>query len=306
MTKNDFKKLLNLTINDTYFMFDNKYYKQKEGLSMGSPISGTLANIFLCHHESKWLNDCPTDFKPIYYRRYVDDTFVIFKKKDDAVKFLNYLNNQHQKISFTMETEQNNEIPFLDVLIKRSNRTIDISIYRKPSFSGLGVNFISKCYENFKLNTFSTMFYRAFRLSSSYENFHKEIEFLKTFFSQNGFIPRTFNKKLRIFLNNIFCPPPKKYGPKKQELFIKMPYFNDETNNFFKSKLNEIFNKYLPQIKPNIIFFNYSKIKNFVNHKERLPNTLDSMVVYLFSCPNCQLAYIGSTKECIFFRYQDH
>ena len=43
-----------------------------------------------------------------------------------------------------------------------------------------------------------------------------------------------------------------------------------------------------------------------VNHKERLLNTLDSMVVYLFSCPNCQLAYIGSTKKCLISRYQDH
>ena len=36
----------------------------------------TLANIFLCYHKSNWMKDCPKDFKPVYYKRYVDDIFV--------------------------------------------------------------------------------------------------------------------------------------------------------------------------------------------------------------------------------------
>ena len=124
------------------------------------------------------------------------------------------MNSRHEKISFTMETEENCQIPFLDLLIKKSNNEIDTSIYRKPTYTGLGINFISSCYENFKLNAFNTMFHRAFRLTSSYENFHNEIRFLENFFSQNGFIPSIFQKKLRAFVNSIFCPLLQKYGPK--------------------------------------------------------------------------------------------
>ena len=85
-----------------------------------------------------------------------------------------------------------------------------------------------------------------------------------------------------------------------------MPYFNDDANTYIKEKVNEILNKYFPQIKPIVIFNNHFKIKNFVNHKEKLQKTFESMVVYSFSCQSCQLEYIGSTKKCIFSRYQDH
>ena len=60
------------------FLFNNQLYIQLDGAPMGGSISPTQANIFLCHHEENWINNCPSEFKPIFYRRYIDDTFVIF------------------------------------------------------------------------------------------------------------------------------------------------------------------------------------------------------------------------------------
>ena len=64
--------------------------------------------------------------------------------------------------------------------------------------------------------------------------------------------------------------------------------------------------KYFSKHQIVLVFFNNYKIKNFINHKETLPKTFESMVVYLFSCPSCQLGYIGSTKKCIYSRYHEH
>ena len=55
---------------------------------MGSPLGPTLANIFLCYHESNWPKDCPKNLKPIYYKRYGDDIFVLFNKPEHAQFFL--------------------------------------------------------------------------------------------------------------------------------------------------------------------------------------------------------------------------
>ena len=55
---------------------------------MGSPLKSTLANILLCYYESNWLKDCPKDFKPCYYKRYVDDIFVLFNKPEHVQFFL--------------------------------------------------------------------------------------------------------------------------------------------------------------------------------------------------------------------------
>ena len=41
--------------------------------------------------ESKWLRDCPNDFKHVFYRRYIDDIFVLFSSPDHADKFREYL-----------------------------------------------------------------------------------------------------------------------------------------------------------------------------------------------------------------------
>ena len=71
-------------------MFNNKYYKQVDGVAMGSPLGPALANIFMCSFESKWLCDYPNDFKPVFYRRYINDIFVLFSSPDHAMIKLSY------------------------------------------------------------------------------------------------------------------------------------------------------------------------------------------------------------------------
>lgn len=75
------------------------------------------ANIFICSLEQKYLNGCPTEIKPVLYRRYVDDTFCLFKHRDHIDKFLEYINNFHSNIKFTVDVQEDNKLPFLDVLV---------------------------------------------------------------------------------------------------------------------------------------------------------------------------------------------
>ena len=93
LSKKLFKQLLELSVLNSFFLFNGKLYKQLEGLGMGFPLGPTFANIFMCFMEQKWLSDCPLDFKPVYYRRYIDDTFLLFRDKSHVTHFLNYLNS---------------------------------------------------------------------------------------------------------------------------------------------------------------------------------------------------------------------
>ena len=79
----------------------------------------SLAKSFLAHYEQIWLNDCPDEFKSVYYKRYVDDIFVLFQSPHHLEKFNEYLNTKHVNIKFTSEKEVNVSLPFLDVLISR-------------------------------------------------------------------------------------------------------------------------------------------------------------------------------------------
>ena len=50
-TKTDFHELLTVTLSESLILFNNEYYKQIDGVAMGSPLGPTFANIFLSYYE---------------------------------------------------------------------------------------------------------------------------------------------------------------------------------------------------------------------------------------------------------------
>ena len=71
------RQLIYLCTKESVFLFNGKLYTQCDGVAMGSPLGPLLANVFICNFERKMLDECPNDFKPLVYRRYVDDTFSV-------------------------------------------------------------------------------------------------------------------------------------------------------------------------------------------------------------------------------------
>ena len=171
-----FKYSLDLAVKESFFIFNNCLYKQSDGVAMGSPLGPTLANIFLCYYESLWLDECPPIFKPIYYRRYVDDCFLLFRDKEHASLFLNYLNTRHKNITFTIEHEVDQCLPFLDVLVHKENNKLYTNVYRKQTYTGLGLNYFSYVPQLFKLNAIKTLVFRAYNICCSWQYFHQERE----------------------------------------------------------------------------------------------------------------------------------
>ena len=109
-------KLFKFATCETNFLFNGKFYDQIDGVAMGSPLAPVLANLFMGHNEKLWIENFQEN-PPSHYRRYVDDIFSVFNNSFEAKEFFNYINTRHPNIKFTMETEVNKIIPFLDVLI---------------------------------------------------------------------------------------------------------------------------------------------------------------------------------------------
>ena len=75
--------------------------------------------------------------------------------------FLHYLNGRRNNIKFTIEFELNDEIPFLDILLKRNlTSSFSISIYRKKTFTWWD-SFTPRKY---KINLVRTLTYRFIRI----------------------------------------------------------------------------------------------------------------------------------------------
>ena len=60
-----------------------------------SPVGAALANAFLLQFEKNWVQNCPSDLKPHYNCRCVDDIFVLFSSSKPLEPFRNFLNCQH-------------------------------------------------------------------------------------------------------------------------------------------------------------------------------------------------------------------
>ena len=59
INKSEFKVLLSLATQESYFILNDILYKQKDGVAMRSPLGPTMANVRLSFYEVKWLEHCP-------------------------------------------------------------------------------------------------------------------------------------------------------------------------------------------------------------------------------------------------------
>ena len=87
ISKNQFEKLLRTAISNNYLLFDGIVYQQINKAAMCFPLGPSLTNAFLAHVKQIWLNDCSDELKPVYYKRYVDDIFVLFQSPHYLEKF---------------------------------------------------------------------------------------------------------------------------------------------------------------------------------------------------------------------------
>ena len=113
-TKLIFKRLLLTLVTKITFMFQNQFYKQIDGCTMGGPLSVIFSDIFMTKLE----DDVVRPLKSIFNKRFVDDTFNR-RQKNNPDHLFNVINEYHKKIKYTIEQNPTN---FLDTkLIRNEN-----------------------------------------------------------------------------------------------------------------------------------------------------------------------------------------
>ena len=131
----------------------------------GRPLTPVTADIFMAHLETTLMDEL-TSIGVCEWHRYVDDTFVLVQPGSDVADLLTILNRFHPSIKFTYEVDANDSLRFLDVRVTCSpeGHTFEKTIYRKPTFTGLMINWNSFVPLQYKKASIDSMVRRALHL----------------------------------------------------------------------------------------------------------------------------------------------
>ncbi|BHF77898.1 hypothetical protein SprV_0602100800 [Sparganum proliferum] len=166
----------------TYFTFDRTIYEQVKGTSMGSPISGFIAEAVLQRLESLVFQHrslpTPLVFQPKFWARYVDDTFVVIDR-DQLLTVKERLNAVFPDIQFTMEEEENKQLAFLDAVVCRKDcGGLKTKVFRTTTNTMQALNFNSNHPISHKRNCVRTLYRRVETNCSEPEDKIAELKYL--------------------------------------------------------------------------------------------------------------------------------
>ena len=136
--KRSLKKLLIDACTKTSFIFNNKIYEQKDGVSIGSPLGPVLANIIMTDLEKNVIKKFVDNGTIKFYGRYVDDTLLVIKPKDIG-RIHQALNKFDKNLRFTVDRFDHVIPHFLDLELQDDS----IALCTKPTNTGLYVNYNS-------------------------------------------------------------------------------------------------------------------------------------------------------------------
>ena len=180
------RHIIKIILRQTFFEFNNQLYTQNYGITMGAPSSVKLANITLYKHLQKIMKKF-TGTPPTLQIRYIDDIFGLFKgSNEELTHYVQYLNNSHDTIKFTMETSESH-IPFLDTLVYTHNSKIKTKLYIKPTDKKQYLHFNSEHVQHVKKGIPYAQALRLRRIIVEDDIFLEELNTLKLKFTSRSY-----------------------------------------------------------------------------------------------------------------------
>ena len=179
------------------FKFDNDFWIQLIGTSMGTRVAPTYANLFMGKLEKLLLENCPEHLKRFLHtwKRYIDDILVIWTgSEEEFTEFFNFLNSFHATIKFDepQHNREDNSCEFLDLKISIEDGKIGTDLYRKDTAKPRALLPSSAHPGHITSNIVYSMGFRLMRICSTEQRFESRLAELKS----NFLIPRQYNPKV--------------------------------------------------------------------------------------------------------------
>jgi Reverse transcriptase (RNA-dependent DNA polymerase) len=289
LTVDQIVELTRYCVTNTIFQYKQDFYSQIDGMAMGSPLSPVMCNLFMESFEQEAIQKAA--LKPRLWLRYVDDTFILWDYGDETLReFLEYLNSVNNAIKFTMEVEEDLQLPFLDVLVQKKSNGLATTVYRKKTHTDRYLNYLSNHAEKTKIGVVKCLQKRAEAICSSEKALTEEQEKIKNAFLQNGYPENVIKKahKTRIPSTQSLQPV----------VTATIPY---------SGKTSEIIKRICRKYNVRVACHSRDTLRKRLNKVTPLqPSENKRNVVYQIPMEPCNRVYIGETGQPLKKRMGQH
>jgi len=306
-TTHQIVSLLTTVLRQNYFSFHGQIYQPDKGVAMGSPISGTMAEIFLQQMENSVIKHL-TDTRILSFcTRYVDDILHIYESTlTNPDNIQQYINTIHNNITLSPTMESANTINFLDLSLTRKPTHLIIGIFRKPTSTDTTINFLSNHPLEHKMAAYRYLIHRLYTLPLCKEQQDREWQFI-THMAHSNNIPQTFLSRLRrrIQQHNARSKAPAPPPP--------------PTTTTTRNTKWTTFTYTSPQIKKITKLFKHTNVRvaykctNTISHLFKPTNKAicpsspyDRSGIYKLTCMTCNRSYVGQTSRSLRQRYKGY
>ena len=295
--KQTFIELAEISSCNVLMLTHDGYYKQTDGLAMGSPPASHLANGWLSKYDPIIRGNAKI------YDRYMDDIIREIKKVL-LTEMLETINNLHPKLKFTVEREVDGKISFLDMLIIHEGSNLSSTWYNKPTDTGLILNFHALAPKRYKRSVVTGFVYRIFRACSSWRNFDVSVKRAKRILEGNQYPPEFYEPIIRETISNLIQDTAKK--KESNDEMVKKP--RKMVFIQYRGKCTEDYARALHKIKaPCTVVMTLRKLRTILpSLKPAVEKILLSGLVYKIVCPGCKACYVGQTSRHVTTRFQEH
>ena len=293
----DIRILLKLCLSKCYFLWNENIYLIEDSGPIGLSLMVVIAEGYLQFLEKKAIQtSLALNISPKSYKRYVDDSHARFSCEEDSEKFLEILNEQDEKIQYTVEKQNDNaELSFLDIkVINNRLGNYEFKVFRKDAITNVQIKPSSSVNPSIIKGVFKGFLARAKRICSQ-KFLAEEIDFLIKVFAENGHEKEQLTEIAQSYsVSTIERIPPRDTTEIKPQ--VKVPWIP-----VLGPKLRAIMKKYGVKI----IFSSGPNLENLLcNNKSKLPNN-SHPGVYKLQC-ECAGIYIGETKKRVHTRIAEH
>ena len=186
------------------------------------------------------------------------------------------------------------------MLVKRCDSSFLTSIYRKPTFTGLYLDWHSFAPKSRKLNLIRCLSYRALNICSDCK-IENELKAIKDIFIDNGYPEDVIDINIK-HTGTKFKNLNKVFGPLKCPVYFRIPWVGSTSQSFADKIASSVYRCYhAVNLKP---IFTSRPAFNSTN-KDKLPIFKQNNLIYEFTC-RCNSTYIGMTYQCLEVRVRQH